>query len=103
MTSRLEPFSELEKLVDESSRGGPVAHRDLQLVCGRPCAYRYGSILPWPPELPGTENFSTGDLPTICAYLEALGERLAQAEEKISRIEREQESLGHWGPVQEAL
>lgn len=62
--------------------------RDPGLVCGLPCAYRLGSILPWPPEFPGFENWARGDGPTIQAYLHALGERVFESEKDLARIEQ---------------
>lgn len=73
--------------------------KDPMLVCGRPCAYRLGSILPWPPALPGTDDWARGDHPTICAYLGALGERIFSQEEKIERLEQKLADLGKWGPT----
>ena len=66
-----------------------VVKKDLVLVCGRPCAYQRGSLLPWPPELPGTQNFATGDMPTIAAYLQALGEELVTVQEKMAKLEEQ--------------
>ena len=59
---------------------------EMGLVCTLPCAYPLGSILPWPPELPGTSNWSTGDVPTSCAYLAALGERLESMGKELARM-----------------
>ena len=72
---------------------------DPDLTCGLQCAYRVGSKLPWPPELPGFENWARGDGPTIVAYLYALGERLVSAEQKIARLEERLSELGKWGPT----
>ena len=61
--------------------------RDPGLVCPLPCAYRLGSILPWPPQLPGIDNWSHGDKPTIVAYLYSIGERMLAAERKGDALE----------------
>lgn len=60
---------------------------EMGLVCPLPCAYRLGSILPWPPQLPGIDNWSHGDKPTIVAYLYAIGERTFAAERKVEALE----------------
>lgn len=72
---------------------------DPGLVCPLPCAYRLGSILPWPPQLPGSDNWAHGDKPTIVAYLYAIGERLVLAEQKMERLEEQLSELGNWGPT----
>lgn len=55
-------------------------------VCNRACWHEVGDRLPWPPELPGRENWATGDVPTLLAYVEAIGSRLLALEATVSEL-----------------
>lgn len=57
-----------------------------RFVCERPCHYRLGDRMPWPPELPGIDNWARGDVATLLAYVEAIGNRVLSLEENVKEL-----------------
>jgi hypothetical protein len=62
-------------------------------VSAMPCYYLMGNVMPWPPMLPGSDNWATGDMPTLLAYVEAIGSRVLKLEEELGKIATDVASL----------
>lgn len=62
-------------------------------VCNLPSYYLMGNAMPWPPMLPGSDNWATGDTPTLLAYVEAIGSRVLKLEEELGKIATDVASL----------
>lgn len=72
-------------------------------VCPMPCGHAIGFQMPWPPELPGVDNWAYGDVPTLLAYVWAIGQRVLELEAFVSELSAKVKAIEEIGSLEQAF